>query len=536
MLVCMIPGFAMTASAETPQYDYDTSWYESGTVADGNKYYIYDAEDLLGLSYLLNPANSGTDTARPFSGKKEIEFHIMNDIDLNPGWDASSGTGATNQWLLNSKCNFASRIYGHGHTVKGIYFTTTSGSRGIFGEIYGRTTEIKDLNIENSYYESSGNNSAFFFGNVQASPTLTIENVRVNATLKHTCAAGNIGAFIGWNDSNGNQTANISIKNSVFDGIIDATYTGNGNSGVGGFIAGNNSSSSNIKIENCASYVEVKGSGASDSNVFVGGFVGLSFNGKITVKDSVSSLSSTVNCDGKNNVGGVVGVMRFPSTGVMNMLALSNVYCSGNRAAVPEVFKQNTTTYEASGNNYNTVVGSLETVYANADIATAASAWGWRAMANGKPVPATVNANVDVACSIFDTVNETDATYDTFTQVSLEKNANNLYDMRFVVLLKDRAACDGVVFDVTAARGGVSGATLHSDVIDQCYKTVVEVRADGNAEHTAAGDGYYVICVINNVDLSADTSFAIRANAVDENGEIIVQSRLVNFDVPAVLD
>lgn len=411
MLVCMIPAVSLSASAENVEIKPDTSWYDKNTLATGNKYYIYDAADLLGFSYLLNPNNSSTGTAntRPFGGSYEeevrvfdVEFHIMNDIDLNPGWDASKGTEPANAWKLASTCQFASKIYGHGHTIKGIYFKTTSGSRGIFGEVIGRNAEIRDLTIENSYYESTGNNSGFLFGNVKSSPnTLTIENVCIKATLKHEYnGSGYIGGFIGWNDSSGNNTAKINIINSVFDGSINANYTGSGNVGIGGFIAGNNSSSTSLSIQNSASYVTVSGSGASGNNVFVGGFVGLSFNGKISVSNSVSKLTmdSEWSCAGKNNNGGVAGVFRYPSTGVVNMLALSNVYYSGVTVAVPEMFKQGTENYEASGNDYNTVVGSLATTAATDDLITAVNGWdGWTTQcADGKPLPTPVAANLSV--------------------------------------------------------------------------------------------------------------------------------------------
>lgn len=153
----------------------------------------------------------------------------------------------------------------------------------------------------------------------------------------------------------------------------------------------------------------------------------------------------------------------------------------------------------------------------------------------------SVNAKLGVANkvddgTIFD-VENTDGNDDAvFAQVSLEKNENNLYDIRFVITVNDISACDGVMFEVAASRGDKFGAFLESDVVINAYKTVVEITADGEVEHTAEGDAYYVICVVNNVDLSAETTFTVRANAVTVEGKtttLIAQSAAVNFVVPA---
>ncbi len=152
-----------------------------------------------------------------------------------------------------------------------------------------------------------------------------------------------------------------------------------------------------------------------------------------------------------------------------------------------------------------------------------------------------INAKLGVANKIDDgaifDIENTDGNDDAvFAQVSLTKNENNLYDIRFVITVNDISACDGVKFDVAASRGDKFGGFLESDVVTKCYRTVVEITADGEVEHTAEGDAYYVICVVNNVDLSAETTFTVRANAVTVDGEavtLVAQSAAVNFVVPA---
>lgn len=568
MLVCMIPGFAMTASAVEATGEVitpDTSWWDNRS-ADDRIFILYDAADLLGFAKIMTersktgtriPTKEGTDSSASYMWK----FILANDIDLNPGWDASSGKTPPNVWpKYNGAFYFHGTFDGQGHTIKGFYQDNeddkysggglTLGYTGLFGGMYGRDAHIQNLTILNAYSTTSQREGhGILFGCAHNGAKVYVNNVYIDAYMVNTSAAAGDygdGGFIGSVVSTGSF---LEITNSVFAGNISLNTAGTSRYWVGGFVGRLNCDSS--KIEKCAFYGNIKVTAPSAEAVMVGKFAAYQSCAKttLTVKECIAggtmsmgdgSAPNIVTSGSKNGIifGELVGAARYNNG--FSLVAFENNFYTGDNALLGCGYQQGTaihTQNPASGTQYYT--GSISTNTKNAkstDLNTAASAWGWRAMANGKPVPATVNANVDVACSIFDTVNETDATYDTFTQVSLEKNANNLYDMRFVVLLKDRTACDGVVFDVTAARGGVSGATLHSDVIDQCYKTVVEIKADGNAEHTAAGDGYYVICVINNVDLSANTSFAIRANAVDENGAIIVQSRLVNFDVPAVLD
>ena len=161
---------------------------------------------------------------------------------------------------------------------------------------------------------------------------------------------------------------------------------------------------------------------------------------------------------------------------------------------------------------------------------------------------ALINAKLGVAADVDDgTVFNMDADK-IFAQVALEANVDDAstdaneagtYNIRFVILINDKTACDGVTFDVAGSRGDTFGATLTSDVVTKCYKTVIEVTSEGNVTHTADGDAYYVICVLKNVDLSEDTTFTVRANAVKlaEDGvtveSVVTQSTAVNYTVAA---
>lgn len=152
---------------------------------------------------------------------------------------------------------------------------------------------------------------------------------------------------------------------------------------------------------------------------------------------------------------------------------------------------------------------------------------------------ALINAKLGVAADVDDGTVFDMSKDKIFAQTSLDANANGTYNIRFVILLNDKTACDGIKFDVAGSRGDKFGATLESELITKCYKTVIEVTSEGNVMHTADGDAYYVVCVLKNVDLSEDTTFTVRANAVTlaEDGvtveSTVTQSTAVNFTVTA---
>lgn len=132
LTLCMLVGmFVMPASAEGAIIA-DETWYKE----DADVLYIYDAADLLAFSEKAQEqVQVGTDEE---SGDPIYEYFnfegktikLMADIDLNPGWDASTtinGNSATlandsedmkNPW--NSIPVFKGTFDGQGHTIKGI--------------------------------------------------------------------------------------------------------------------------------------------------------------------------------------------------------------------------------------------------------------------------------------------------------------------------------------------------------------------------------------------------------------------------------
>ena len=129
VLAMLLVGIAIVpAAAETttPTYAPDETW---GADEDG-VYRIYDAPDLLKFLSTVSLWGNG-DT---YEGKTVM---LMADIDLNPGWDASSKIKPVNLWMDGWKCNgiqFDGSFDGNGHTLRGIYVESDSGRLSLFGE------------------------------------------------------------------------------------------------------------------------------------------------------------------------------------------------------------------------------------------------------------------------------------------------------------------------------------------------------------------------------------------------------------------
>ncbi len=139
----------------------DITWYD----ASKSTYELYDVADFLGLDAL---AQSGV----KFAGKT---IKLMADIDLNPGWDASTTVAAdgtvtlasapTTKWLPIPE--FRGTLDGNGHTIKGIYSETDFRMPsepeyfGGFINVLSNRGKIKNLRIENSLAHFYSSTAAF---------------------------------------------------------------------------------------------------------------------------------------------------------------------------------------------------------------------------------------------------------------------------------------------------------------------------------------------------------------------------------------
>ena len=235
LTICMlvgvfaIPTVATDDTATTETIVPDTSWY-TGEEAQEVVYSLYDAADLLGFAAL---GNSGV----TFKG---VTVKLMADIDLNPGWNATTVVNGKEVTLANAPKNvwnsiptFEGVLDGNGHTISGIYSKNTpaiptSGFLAVGGFIDRVVKgEIKDLIVLNSLsltapVQSSGTirlNAGGFIGHCEDA-TLKTLYVDMDAWLKFDYHA-NFGGMISSMGTSGSSYAG-KIENIVFAGTVGA--------------------------------------------------------------------------------------------------------------------------------------------------------------------------------------------------------------------------------------------------------------------------------------------------------------------------
>ena len=145
MIGLLIPLGAISVSAETVKSI--TEFSDSD--ADGTVYTISSANDL--ITFAKIGANG-----KNFANKTVL---LVNDIDLNPGWDASVTIGGTVQFPMIPAVTwpniaaFNGTLDGNGYTISGIYTSkNATGNTGAYGGLFNALTgTIKNLKITNSF-------------------------------------------------------------------------------------------------------------------------------------------------------------------------------------------------------------------------------------------------------------------------------------------------------------------------------------------------------------------------------------------------
>ena len=122
----------------TRDSNYDTAWYDESAT----EYIIDTSAELAGLAYLSREKNV------TFSGKT---IKLGADIDMSAHqWDRAIG----DQWEA-----FAGVFDGQGHTVSGLYISTSQDGAGLFGAIEGTNASrayVKNLVLDDSYIKGTG--------------------------------------------------------------------------------------------------------------------------------------------------------------------------------------------------------------------------------------------------------------------------------------------------------------------------------------------------------------------------------------------
>lgn len=296
MLLSMFTVLTATGSATDNALTADKAWYTDHTT--DTDLYIGTPAELLGFAELLatqvmaNNDNSDLTTVdasmKIFYGKT---IHLTADIDMNPGWTASA-TAPTNVWPNVAYHCFTGMFNGEGHTISGIYFSSTSANHtGIFGNLKGGTSDapvgVKNLAIVNSYLTTPNNNFGGLFGAVPESERekngqYLIENVYLDI---EQMIGYKKNANVDWNSNTGGMIGYLSAGNTVTirNSIVAGTLTSNGNDRpVGGYVG---MCYGNVLFENCL----FSGIWKSNNNTCSGFIAQTAGSGKATINHCIEA-------------------------------------------------------------------------------------------------------------------------------------------------------------------------------------------------------------------------------------------------------
>ena len=241
-------GFSVLELVETNPTETlipDLTWInDPNCITDDGYYMISDAADLYGMALLSLGHGSYTDfstlgltvgAGKAFAGKK---FRIMNDIDLNPGWDVNGTEAPDYCWpVINFFAN--AEIDGNGKTISGLYaargtsYSDYTDGHGFIGRL-GANSYIHDLTFTNGkIIGDDGDNVGTIGGLVNSNSTggnTRLVNIYSDLTLGG--ASGKVGGIIGGNWTGGSNAHNVLIENCVFTGTANYAICGQGKSGA----------------------------------------------------------------------------------------------------------------------------------------------------------------------------------------------------------------------------------------------------------------------------------------------------------------
>lgn len=193
----------------------DTTWYNS---AD-DEFVIATSADLYGLASLVN----ATDTVS-FDNKTIylVSNITVNDMTVEEMLTENSGAVKWTNIGSGTSKYFSGTFDGQGHTIKGLYNTST---RGFFGYATGECS-IRNFSLKDSYFSSTSS-----IGSIAAEFDGTMESVYSNAKI--VSSSPSVGGMIGRLPN----SSKSSIEDCWFEGSIDVNYTGsNSNIYCGGII------------------------------------------------------------------------------------------------------------------------------------------------------------------------------------------------------------------------------------------------------------------------------------------------------------
>lgn len=295
MLVSVISGMSMTANAAVWNGSAASS-FAGGKGTKSSPYLISSASQLARMRNLVNSTNYKNEVyAKSY-------YKLTADISLNDTSNYSKwGTSAPkNKWkpIGVSGYPFKGNFDGNGHTIAGIYISTTDDYMGLFGRVYGGI--VKNLKISRSYIKGNENIGAvtgYLSDSFDSSAYLY--NCSVSSTTIKGVNSGDVKAY-----NVGGVVGSVSDKAFVYNCTSSANVSGYYN--VGGIVG------YAWEYEKCAFYAN-KNTGKITGNHNVGGVCGY-FTASDCSSAKVYGNTNTASVLGENSVGGVFGEFRVNST------------------------------------------------------------------------------------------------------------------------------------------------------------------------------------------------------------------------------
>ncbi len=273
----------ITTFGEGAEIDFSPTadWY----VESSNDLYITCENDFLAFANLMQD--------HTYRGKA---IHVTNDLDFT-SWEGNYYE------TIEAARTFSGIIDGHGHTIKGLKFTSTTPTNysgllggkiesGTVSEKYGGACAgVFDLAIVDCEISSENSYTGALFGAVMpCEGRIVFENVYVDATVESNKSY--VGGFIGYNN------ADTIFSNCVFVGTVNAL---DGATAVGGFMGGNGITkvkTADLRIEHSAFYGMLSIAKSDDSYGVLIGTVGRSGGGCVTTthfENVVAASASEIN-------------------------------------------------------------------------------------------------------------------------------------------------------------------------------------------------------------------------------------------------
>ncbi|MBP5370763.1 MAG: InlB B-repeat-containing protein [Bacteroidales bacterium] len=345
----------------------DGNWEEYGLTSEYDGYYVIaTAEDLEEFRSMTNYSSNENNANAVLISDITVNESVLDENGLlREDWE----TSISKKWFysMSSFSNlynwYSGTFDGRNHTISGLYVSDRF-YVGFFG--YVNDAIIKNLNIEDSFFQAESGVVGGIVGSTDGGKKVTISNCSVNAYIysNSTMAGGIYGGYEAGTDALIENCVNKGtvVAQGDFAGGICARWAGSiincSNMGVvigkatwtGGIVAHVISYGTGEPIVSKCQNI-----GAVIGNESVGGIAG-----KAGVVIRTSCNYGTVS--GKNNVGGIAGYALSPMENVFNVGAVSgdNGFVgglAGLNAGGPISYAYNAGL--VSNNGYLTSVGGL---------------------------------------------------------------------------------------------------------------------------------------------------------------------------------